>query len=267
MAGNLFNRYLWLINILQTEGPVPLEEISRKWESSSYNDKPGEGLPRKTFYNHCNRIAEMFGVDVECEKKSPFGYYIPQPAESETWKLKLLHQLLLNSAIKNNPELTDRVKNLDQMDDKEILKIVEYIQNQDVISFVKPGHVTSKSGTLASVMKERIDNGKRYSDFLVLSAVEVGYHWFVIGAFVEHDKPFEEWRISVFTPYHMEEIKVQYEAKNESAKAFSLKKYIDSFVFDPSDIFDDDRFLLGQCLSDYKLRKKYGRPVRSVKTK
>lgn len=259
MAGNRLNRYLWLINLLQTEGPIPYKEISKRWERSIYNDKQDVGLPLKTFHNHCLSIAEIFGVDVECEKKSPYGYYIPQPAESEVWKFDMLNRLLLHSAIKDDPTLADRVKNLDQKNDKEIPRIVECIQKQGVISFIKSGRVTSKSGTLASAMKERINNGKRYSDFLVLASIEVGYQWFVIGAFIEQDKPFEGWRVSVFALDNMEEIKTMYEMKNVSAKAFSLQEYIDSFAFDPSDTFDDDRYLLEQCLRNYRLTHRYGR--------
>lgn len=259
MAGNRLNRYLWLINLLQAEGPIPYKEISKRWERSIYNDKQEVGLPLKTFHNHCLSIAEIFGVDVECEKKSPYGYYIPQPAESEVWKFEMLNRLLLHSAIKDNPTLADRVKNLDQKNDKEIPRIVECVQKQGVISFIRSGRVTSKSGTLASAMKERIDNGKHYSDFLVLAAVEVGFQWFVIGAFVEQDKPFESWRVSVFALNNMEEIKTMYEMKKVSAMAFSLQEYIDSFVFDPSDTFDDDRYLLEQCLRNNKLTHRYGR--------
>lgn len=258
MAGNVFNRYLWLIELIQREGPITFGEISKKWEYAAINET-SEKLPRKTFYNHCTKIDEIFDLNIKYE--NPFGYYIEEPEESEVWKSELLNRLLLHSAIKDNPALADRVKNLDQKNDKEIPKIVECIQKQGVISFIKVGHVESKSGTLASAMKERIDNGKHYSGFLVLAAVEVGYQWFVIGAFVEQDKPFEDWRVPVFSLDHMKEIKTQYEVKNESTKAFSLQEYIDSFSFDPSDAFDDDRSLLGQCLSNYRLRKKFGRSV------
>lgn len=258
MAGNVFNRYLWLIELIRREGPITFGEISKKWEYAAINETR-EKLPRKTFYNHCTKIDEIFDLNIKYE--NPFGYYIEEPEESEVWKLELLNRLLLHSAIKDNPALADRVKNLDQKNDKEIPKIVECIQKQDVISFIKVGYVESKSGTLASAMEERIENGKRYSDFLVLAAVEVGYQWFVIGAFVERSKPFENWRVSVFALDNMKEIKTMYEIKNESAKAFSLQGYIDAFAFDPSDIFDDDRSLLGQCLSNYRLRKKFGRSV------
>ena len=267
MAGNKFNRYLWLINLLQTRGPIPFKEISKAWEKSVYNDKPSVGLPLKTFHNHCGVIAEIFGVDVECEKKSPYGYYIEQPAESEVWKFDMLNQLLLHIAIKDNPSLADKVKNLDQANHREIPVIVDCIQKQGVISFIKPGHVETRGKGLDWYRRERIKNGKPYSDFLVLSAVELGFRWFVIGAFINQEKPFEKWRLSVFALDNMKEIKNQYEAHNESAKAFSLQKYIDSFVFDSSDTFDDDRILLEQFLTDYRARKKFGRPVRSVKTK
>lgn len=265
-----FNRYLWLINLLQTEGPIPYKEISKRWERSIYNDKQGEGLPRKTFYNHCGVIAELFGVDVECEKNGQYGYYIDQPAESEVWKFDMLNKLLLHSAIKDDPSLSDRVKNLDHVDDREIPRIVECIQKQKVVSFVKTGHVelsVSETHTLAWYNQERIKNGKFYSDFFVLAAVQVSFRWFVIGAFVEQDKPFDKWRKSVFSLDNMKEIKSQYEVQIESAKAFSLKRYIDSFVYDPSDTFDDDRSLLERCLSSSRASVKYGRPVRSIKSK
>lgn len=266
MAGNKFNRYLWLINLLQTRGPIPYKEISKKWESSIYNDKPGVGLPLKTFHNHCGVIAEIFGVDVECEKKSPYGYYIEQPAESEVWKFDMLNNLLLHSALREDSFLFDRVMNIDWSFHEEIPMLLKCIQKQTVISFIKPGPVNSR-GTLAWYRQERIKNGKLYSGFLVLAVIKTGFGWVVIGAFVEPDKPFEKWRLSVFALDNMKEIKTQYEAQIASAKAFSLEKYIDSFVYDPSDTFDDDRILLESFLTNYRARKKYGRPVRSVKTK
>ena len=270
MAGNILNRYLWLINLL-VRGPIPYKEISEKWETCSYNDKQGEGLPLKTFHNHCNAIAEIFGVDVECKKKGDdrYGYYIGQPAESEVWKFELLNQFLLYSAIKDSPSLSGRVMNMDSPKE-EMPLIIECIQNQGVISFIKPGHAHSKARTLGERNRERIKNGKHYSDFLVLATVKVDFLWFVIGAFVEREKPFEEWRVSVFTPESMKEIKVQYEAHFESAKNFSLQKYIDSFVFDPSDLFDDDRAYLDSSLSEYRERRdriKKGIFAHSVKEK
>lgn len=269
MAGNKFNRYLWLINLLQTRGPIPYKEISKKWESSIYNDKPGVGLPLKTFHNHCGVIAEIFGVDVKCEEKSPYRYYIEQPAESEAWKFDMLNQLLLCFTIKDSPSLSDRVMNMDSPKE-EMPLIMECIQKQGVISFIKPGHAFSKAGTLGERNRERIKNGKHYSNFLVLATVKVDFLWFVIGAFVEREKPFEEWRLSVFQIYQMKEIMVQYEAHCESAKTFSLQKYIDSFVFDPSDTFDDDRYSLNYYLTEFRERRERNKKsifVHSVKEK
>jgi len=268
MAGNKFNRYLWLINLLQTRGPIPYKEISKKWESSIYNDKPGVGLPLKTFHNHCGVIAEIFGVDVECEKKSPYGYYIEQPAESEVWKFEMLNRLLIHSAIKDNPTLTARVKNLDQTDKDELPMIVECIQKQGVISFVRPAayHIKqSKSGTLGGLKRKLIRKGNHYSDFLVLATVEVDFKWFIIGAFLEQDKPFEQWRISIFHLNKMKDIHIQYKASVEASHAFDLQEYIDTFKLDKSDEFDDDRALFYQCLENYRNRIHYGCIVRSIK--
>lgn len=262
MAGNKFNRYLWLINLLQTRGPIPYKEISSRWERSIYNDRPGEGLPLKTFHNHCKVISDIFGVDVECEKGGQYGYYIPEPPESDAWKLDILNHILLHTAIKDNPKIAERVKNLDQTTSQELPMIIECIQRQAVISFVKPG-VIIKNGkpTLAHYRQERIDHGKPYSDFLVLAALEVHYQWFVVGAFVEQDKPFKDWKLSVFESNHMWEIIIQYETPIESAKDFSIQDYIDSFVYDKTNSIDDDGFYFDQALHHHKARLKYGRPV------
>ena len=263
MAGNKFNRYLWLINLLQTRGPIPYKEISNQWEKSIYNDKPGEGLPLKTFHNHCGVIAEIFGVDVECEKGGQYGYYIQEPAESEVWKFKMLNNLLLHAALKDNPEIAERVKNLDQSTWEDLPTIIECVQKQAVVSFVKPG-VVIKNGkpTLALSRQERMEFGKHYSNFLVLAAVEVHYQWYVIGAFVERDNPFGKWQTAVFESNHMWEITIQYESQLESENSFSLQNFIDSFVYDKANPIDDDGYYFGQALRYHKARLKYGRPVR-----
>lgn len=262
MAGNKFNRYLWLINLLQTRGPIPYKEISSRWERSIYNDRPGEGLPLKTFHNHCGVISEIFGVDVECEKGGRYGYYIQEPAESEVWKFDLLNQLLLHSAIKDNPAIADTVKNLDQTTRQELPLIIECIQRHAVISFTKPGVVVKKSKpTISSYRQARIDAGKTYSGFLVLAAVEVHYQWFVVGAFVEQAEPFDKWQLAVFESSHMWGITIQYESQLESKKSFSLQGFIDTFVYDKSSSLDDDGYYFDQALRYHKARLKYGRPV------
>lgn len=257
MAGNLINQYLWLINTLQ-KGPIPHEEISRKWEDSIFNDNPGKGLPKKTFRNHCEKIAEIFGVDIECEKKQPYGYYLGEPAEADAWKLDLLNPLLIQAAIKENLSLADKVKNLDHVDNNDLPFIIECIQKQNVVSFKRAWRYIpdiAKKGPLASYLREQ------YSDFLVLSAVKVQLRWWVIGAFVEHDKPFEQWRLSVFVIDNMKEIKVQYEDTTKSAKTFNLQEYLDNCKFVPTDYFDDDRAMFAQCFYNNKKKLECGRRI------
>ena len=128
--------------------PIKFGEISKKWEYAVINETK-EKLPRKTFYNHCAKIDEIFDLNIKYENS--FGYYIEEPEESEVWKLELLNRLLLHSAIKDNPALANKVKNLDCTSHDELPIIVECIQKQAVISFVTPlaYHLkSSKRGTL-----------------------------------------------------------------------------------------------------------------------
>ena len=61
MAAHLFKRYVWLLEQI-SKGGKTFNDISRAWEYSSLNDKPGTPLPKRTFNNHIEEIKEMFGL-------------------------------------------------------------------------------------------------------------------------------------------------------------------------------------------------------------
>ncbi|MDP4270037.1 MAG: WYL domain-containing protein, partial [Bacteroidota bacterium] len=64
MANNLFRRYIWLIDTVNSYGPITYEEISAKWERCSFSG--GNKLPLRTLHNHREAIAENFGIDIVC---------------------------------------------------------------------------------------------------------------------------------------------------------------------------------------------------------
>ena len=274
MAGNLLNKYLWLVNLLREEGPVPFKRISEKWRFCSYNDRPGQGLPLKTFHNHCAVISELFGIDVECEKGSNYGYYLPEMAYSEKWKTQLLNQLLSLSAIKENPSLNDRVLNCDfSEDEKHLPRFIDLIKKKAIISFTKTRtegeeEFKTRKGIIKDIKqwrkedylfyhKEHLNFEDKHSDFLVLGATQVHFTWFVIGAFVQEGIRFEKWRISPFVFRNIADLQIIGEYSN--SYTFSTEKYLSEFVFDRSDTFRDDRPRLDRMLRFNKAYKElYG---------
>ena len=67
MAKNYFKSYIWLLETLQTRGWLTLNEIKDLWMRSSINDE-GKELATRTFANHVAAIADIFGIDIVCDR-------------------------------------------------------------------------------------------------------------------------------------------------------------------------------------------------------
>ena len=81
MARNYFNRYIWLIDLIQRSGHISFEEINRAWQRSSLN-RNGERLSERTFFNHKDAILETFGIEIKCDRS--LGYYLSNEEDVES---------------------------------------------------------------------------------------------------------------------------------------------------------------------------------------
>ncbi len=72
MVTELINKYIWLIQTLIRTGRrgLTFQEIASRWER-----KFDSSYPRRTFNNHRNAIADVFEIDVLCNR-STNRYYI-----------------------------------------------------------------------------------------------------------------------------------------------------------------------------------------------
>jgi len=77
---------------------------------SSLNDT-GEELPIKTFHNHKNAIQQMFDIDIACDRRGGYLYYIEHAEDMEqggvrTW---LLNTFAVNHLINESHHLKRRI--------------------------------------------------------------------------------------------------------------------------------------------------------------
>ena len=79
---NLFNRYVWLVDTIYRREKITFEEISDLWSCSTLNDT-GEDLPLRTFHYHRQAIEEMFYINIECDKRNGYVYYIENRDDME----------------------------------------------------------------------------------------------------------------------------------------------------------------------------------------
>ena len=109
MAKNYFKSYIWLLETLQSRGPQTLKEIKDLWMRSAINEE-GKELATRTFANHIASIADIFGIDIVCDRKTN-RYYIENIDDVGGKSIRewMLDALCLNSLLNESATLRDRV--------------------------------------------------------------------------------------------------------------------------------------------------------------
>ena len=76
----LLNRYIWLIDTINSAGYITREEIDRRWSRSLLSE--GETtIPERTFHRWRLAIEELFLISIEYDKWR--GYYIEDRSDIE----------------------------------------------------------------------------------------------------------------------------------------------------------------------------------------
>lgn len=107
MAKNFFKRYIWLVDLINRRKYVSFKEINEAWMRSSLNET-GDPLSERTFFNHKDAIAGMFGIEILNDRS--LGFYIGRSDvgsdETSDW---MLHTLCLNNVLHENADMKDRI--------------------------------------------------------------------------------------------------------------------------------------------------------------
>ena len=98
----IFHQYIWIINTLRAYRQQTFEELNRKWQDDKVAD--GNPLQRSSFFRHRDAILDMFGIIIDCDKKT-YKYYISNEDvlcddSIERWLFSTLtvHGMLADSA-------------------------------------------------------------------------------------------------------------------------------------------------------------------------
>ena len=69
----IFHQYIWIINTLRAYRKLSFEELNQKWQDDKVAD--GNPLQRSSFNRHRDSILDMFGIIIDCDKRT-YKYYI-----------------------------------------------------------------------------------------------------------------------------------------------------------------------------------------------
>lgn len=109
MATSLLNKYVWLVDTIYKAKYISFEKINELW----LDDDMSEGLeiPKRTFHTWIHEIADMFGLDIQCQRVGGYLYYIENADEIREGGLRnwLLNTISTSNLLMENRQLKDRI--------------------------------------------------------------------------------------------------------------------------------------------------------------
>ena len=255
MAGIKFKKYLWLMNTIKSMGPISFDEINCLWKRSSLNEF-GDELPKKTFHNHLDAISEIFDIEISCDRRNGYRYYVGDTLPSDRWTRKFLNSLLFRFSLMNDEKMHEAVIDIDNEYDTDdrLYFILACIKTRLTISFTYHRNYASlREGEY----KENVpDLFVKHSAFAPLGLVHMDREWYVIGFLLEYG------RIVPIELSRMEEISVNHEFVYKDYERFSTREYLESFTYDVLDSDDGyndmSSFMMAKKFSLWKLHKRQG---------
>ena len=125
----LLNNYIWLADTIYKAGKISLEQINDKRRAQGYDP-----IPERTFHKWRKGIEQLLDIDIACERKNGYHYYIENNDELKKGNLRnwLLNTMSTNNLLVENKNLKNRI----MVDD--IPSGQTYLQ--PIIEAIKNGH-------------------------------------------------------------------------------------------------------------------------------
>lgn len=108
----LIRRYVWLIDTIRRAGQITLEEINQKWMNERILRLEHEQeIPERTFHRHRQAIADIFGIDILCNRYNGNTYYIDNEdaLNESSFTSWLFNGLAIDNQLLGNKEIAGRI--------------------------------------------------------------------------------------------------------------------------------------------------------------
>ena len=90
MTKDLFDKYIWLVDTIYRAGKITFEEINERWLRSRLSE--GEDIPLRTFHNWRIAIEQVFDININCNRKGGYYYYIENADDMHHLKRRILFE-------------------------------------------------------------------------------------------------------------------------------------------------------------------------------
>lgn len=109
MTKDLFDKYIWLVDTIYRAGKITFEKINERWLRSKLSD--GKDIPLRTFHNWRIAIEQVFDINIECNRRGGYYYYIENADDIEKGGIRnwLLNTFAVNNLINESHHLKRRI--------------------------------------------------------------------------------------------------------------------------------------------------------------
>lgn len=173
MAIDTLRRYIWLIETLERLNYAEFERIQEEWERTSLNEF-NEELPKRTFRNHINAIADQLCIDIGY--RQGLGYYIANPEDLRESRIKqwLVSTLSMYNTLIECRDIKDKIifENVPSSQ-KFMTTMVQALRSRNSVSFMYQSHFSTEAHIVEmepyclKLFKQR---------------------WYVLGRYIEKDE-------------------------------------------------------------------------------
>ena len=106
---SLFKEYIWLVNTIKRARRISFAEIQEKWLDTEM--RGGVEFARSTFNRHKDAIQDIFGINIDCDRKGGYKYYIANEKvlREDTVQNWIVSTMSVNDVISDSKALHDRI--------------------------------------------------------------------------------------------------------------------------------------------------------------
>ena len=108
-ASEIFRQYIWLTDTIFRSTGITFQELNERWVKTEMSG----GIPmiRQTFNRHREAIQDMFGINIECQTKGGYYYYIENKETLKGNDLKswMLDSLSIGNMLMDSSSLKKRI--------------------------------------------------------------------------------------------------------------------------------------------------------------
>lgn len=108
----LIRRYVWLVDTIRRARQITLEEINQKWmEEKTLRLEDEDEIPERTFHRHRQAIADIFDIEILCNRYNGHTYYIgnEEALDSPSFTSWLFNGLAIDNQLMSNKNVSDRI--------------------------------------------------------------------------------------------------------------------------------------------------------------